>query len=122
MIGEKTKEELENHISNLSSMLIRSYKELVLEGPLSAYFAVVEKGYMDAAQLLSPQVKESLAKFQDKIVEVVSESDYIPTANSVVDDLQEVICIISRLTPAGCNKKGPAPEAASTTPESGTSE
>lgn len=122
MIGENTKKELEDHVSNLSSMLIRSYKELVLEGPLSAYFAVVEKGYMDAAQLLSPQVKESLAKFQDKIVEVVSESDYIPTANSVVDDLQEVITLISRQLPfAGC-KKAPAPATPAEAPESGTSE
>lgn len=109
MTGENYKKEFEERLALLSSELIRSYKDLIMDGPLSAYFAVVEKGYLDAAQHLTPQVKESIARFQDKITEIVSDSDYTASALYLLEDMEEAIKIFDALSKKICPKKAPTP-------------
>lgn len=75
-------------LAALSGVIIKRYKELVIEGPLSAYFTVVRGGMMDAAQSLTDQVEASVTSFQDKILELVNESDYFKTANRLVAEMK----------------------------------
>lgn len=98
MIGEKQYKAAEERVCTLCAELIRSYRELIVEGPLESFFAVIEGGYSDAAKVLLPRVKESVIKFQDKITEVVSGSDYTVEGLYLLEDLQECIDIMRRLS------------------------
>jgi hypothetical protein len=84
---EKFPEPVEQ-LAAMSNVIIRRYKELVMEGPLSAYFTVVRGGMMDAAQALTDQVEASVASFQDKILELVAESEYFKTADRLITDMK----------------------------------
>jgi hypothetical protein len=75
-------------LAALSNVIVRRYKELVMEGPLSAYFTVVRGGMMDAAQALTDQVEASIAAFQDKILETAAESEYFKTADRLITDMK----------------------------------
>lgn len=106
-------------LAAMSDVIVRRYKELVIEGPLSAYFTVVRGGMMDAAQLITDQVEASVASFQDKIVELVSESDYFKTANRSFAEMQSVTDEFMRALASLTTATQPVPQGKA---ESGTSE
>jgi hypothetical protein len=56
-------------LSALKCTLSEKYSELVIKGQLSAYFTLVDGGYLDAAQLLTDQVRASIESFLGKIEE-----------------------------------------------------
>lgn len=114
----------EEQLAALSSAIVGRYREIVMEGPLLAYFAVVRGGMMDAAQLITDQVEASVASFQDKITELVAESDYFKTANRSITEMQQVArdfkSVIDSIGVMAPVPEGPPPSTVKT--ESGTSE
>lgn len=101
----------EEQLAALSRVIIKRYKELVMEGPLSAYFTVVRGGMMDAAQTLTDQVEASIASFQDKILELVVESDYFKSANKSITEMQEAAAQFRALVDAFGEVSKPVDEA-----------
>jgi len=75
-------------LSVLADKITKKYKELVVEGPLSAYFSVVEGGFFDAAQMLTPQIKAGIANFQSILLEEVMGSDYFRVASKALEDIR----------------------------------
>jgi len=106
-------------LAALSNVIVKRYKELVVEGPLSAYFTVVRGGMMDAAQTLTDQVEASVASFQDKILELVAESDYFKAANRTITEMKVATDAFKVLMDSMNSAPHPVPQGKA---ESGTSE
>lgn len=73
-------------LSYLHDDLKIAYNDIILKGPLSIYFELVKGGFFDAAQAMTASVELSVKSFEDKLTEVVSESD---TLEFVVETLED---------------------------------
>jgi hypothetical protein len=81
----------EEQLAALGGAIVQSYRELIMEGQLSAYFTVVRGGMMDAAQALTDQVEGGIAAFQDKITEIIRESEYFKAANKTITEMKVAV-------------------------------
>ncbi len=78
-------------MSYLHDDLKIAYNDIILKGPLSIYFELVKGGFFDAAQAMTASVELSVKSFEDKLTEVVSESDALVAIEETVEDAADIL-------------------------------
>lgn len=82
---------MESFLDALGDDLVKSYQELIIQGPLSVYFTLVEEGYFDAAEKITPDIKSQVVSFVKKIEEILASSSLIEALMLTADSQESTI-------------------------------